>query len=285
MTKCRLYPPSWAELQQFPDAPRDLLEVLWSGAYPRIYDRGIPPSQWLADYLATYVQRDVRQLLNVTDLQAFTAFLRLCAGATASEVHLSRLGADAGVSHNTARAWLSVLEASHLVFRLPAWHPNLRKRVVRSSKLHFVDTGLVCHLLGIRAPEELRTHPLRGAVFETWVAAEVMKRGRHEGLTTELFHYRDSAGLEVDLVVGAVRSVILAEAKSGATIASDYPDSVRRLTAAIERRDPQIRVASRVVYGGDERQTRGSTEIIPWRDVAKVSWQPAPAGGPSSSTT
>jgi predicted AAA+ superfamily ATPase len=114
----------------------------------RIYDRNIPAHQWLADYIGTYVQRDVRQVINVGDLQVFTGFLKLCAGRTAQEINLSALGSDAGVSHNTARAWLSVLETSYLIHRLPAWHPNIRKQVVKAPKLHFFDSGLVCYLLG-----------------------------------------------------------------------------------------------------------------------------------------
>ena len=191
-----LYPPSWSELQAFPSAPTELFETLWAGAYPRIFDRAIPPHQWLADYVATYVQRDVRQQLNVGDLRAFAGFLRLCAGGTASEMHLSRLGADAGVSHNTAKAWLSVLEASYILFRLPGWHPTVRKQVVKSAKLHFVDSGLACYLLGLQEPEQLRTHPLRGAVFESWVAADVLKQAAHHGVPHRMFHYRDATGLD-----------------------------------------------------------------------------------------
>ncbi|MEO7134341.1 MAG: ATP-binding protein [Vicinamibacterales bacterium] len=267
-----LYPPSWSELQAFPSAPRELFEALWAGAYPRIFDRGIPPHQWLADYVATYVQRDVRQLLNVGDLRAFTGFLRLCAGSTAGETHLSRLGADAGVSHNTAKAWLSVLEASYILFRLPGWHPTVRKQVVKSSKLHFVDTGLACYLLGIREPEQLRTHPLRGAIFESWVAADVLKQAAHRGVPHRMFHYRDATGLEVDLVSETTRSVILTEVKSGATVASDFTASVDRLSDLLVRRDETLSVTPRVIYGGDMAQTRGDTAIEPWRAIHSLRW-------------
>ena len=198
-----LYPPSWSELQRFPSHPTALLEVLWSGAYPRIFDRTIPPQQWLADCVATYVQRDVRQLLNVGDLRAFTNFVRLAAGSTACEINLSRLDGDAGVSHNTVKAWLSVLEASYLFFRLPGWHTNARKQVVKSPKLHVFNSGLACYLLGIRSPEQLQSHPLRGAIFESWVAAELLKQGAHAGSAGSLWHYRDATRLEVDLVIDA----------------------------------------------------------------------------------
>lgn len=267
-----LYPPSWSELQRFPSAPTDLFDVLWTGAYPRIFDRQIPPNEWLADYVATYVQRDVRQLLNIGDLRAFSGFLRLCAGSTASEMHLSRLGADAGISHNTAKAWTSVLEASYLMFRLPGWHPNFRKQIVKSSKLHFVDTGIACYLMGIREPDQLRTHPLRGAVFESWVASEVLKQAAHSGVASSMFHYRDATGLEVDLVSGTPHSIILTEAKSGATVATDFTVSVERLAAEFTKRNPTISVATRVVYGGTMAQSRARTAIIPWQQIGQVRW-------------
>ena len=265
-----LFPPSWEELQRFPSVPSDLFEVLWTGAYPRIFDRQIPPHQWLADYVATYVQRDVRELLNVGDLRAFTSFLQLCAGSTAGETHLSRLGADAGISHNTAKAWLSVLEASYLVFRLPGWHPTFRKQVVKSAKLHFVDTGVACYLLGIREPEQLRTHPLRGALFESWVASELVKQRAHHGTRSDLHHYRDAAGLEVDLIATDANTVTLIEAKSGATIAGDFTDAVDRLANGVQQRSPQLAIATRVIYGGSSRQTRGTTQLVPWREVDQL---------------
>jgi len=265
-----LYPPSWAELQRFPTAPRDLFDVLWMGAYPRIFDRAIPPHQWLADYVATYVQRDVRQLLNVGDLRAFTSFLQLCAGGTAAETHLSRVGADAGISHNTAKAWLSVLEATYLFFRVPGWHPNLRKQVVKGAKLHVVDTGIACYLLGIREPEQLRTHPLRGALFESWVAAELLKQGAHRGRQQALHHYRDPSGLEVDLILTEGPHVTLIETKSGATIAGDFTAGVDRLAAQLRDRRPELPVDPRVVYGGDAPQTRGATTLLPWHAVDRL---------------
>ena len=262
-----LLPPSWAELQRFPTAPTELFEVRWTGAYPRIFDRQIPPHQWLADYVATYVQRDVRQLLNVGDLRAFMSFLKLCAGSTANEVHLGRLGADVGISQNTAKAWLSVLEATYLLFRVQGWHPNLRKQVVKSAKLHFVDTGIASYLLGIREPEQLRTHPLRGALFESWIASELWKQSAHSGLPRDLFHYRDSKGLEVDLILAEGNTVTLIEAKSGATIASDFTRAVDKLAQDVRLRSPQLQLHTRVVYGGATRQTRGATQIFPWREV------------------
>jgi len=267
-----LLPPSLDELRRFENAPRTLTETLWNGSYPRIYDQRIPPDRWLADYVTTYVQRDVRQVLNVTDLTTFTTFLRLCAGRSGQELHPAALGADAGISHNTARAWLSVLEASYLCARLPAWHRNFRKRTVKAAKLHFLDSGLHCHLLGIRDPDELRHHPLRGAVFESWVYAEVLKARLHAGLEPRMSHFREARGAEVDLVVEAGRGVILVEAKSGATVLAEHYRSAAMLAESLRTGPPTSQVEVVLVYGGDELQTRSDAKVVPWDRVAEMVW-------------
>ena len=264
-----LMPPGLDELARFGAPPRDLLEVLWTGAYPRIHDRRIPPHVWLRDYFATYVERDVRSLRNVTNLEAFSAFVRTAAGRTASEVSLSALASDVGVRHNTIRAWLAVLEASFLVFRMPAYRSNVRKRQIKSPKLHFLDSGLVCHLLGIRSAEELRHHPLRGAVFESWVTSEVFKAVTHRGEQPRLSHYR-AAGTEVDLVVEQGTRLVLAEAKAGSTITTRFFGGIGRLAGELE--GAGLVVAKRLVYGGDQRQSRGGTEVVPWRRLLEVDW-------------
>ncbi len=256
-----LLPPSFDELQRFTSPPADLLATLWMGAYPRIHDRNIPPGRWLADYFATYVQRDVRDVLNIGDLMSFTDFVRLCAGRTAQEINLSKLGGDAGVSHNTARQWLSVLEAGYLVQRLPAWHTNQRKQIVKAPKLHFIDSGLACYLLDIRAPEQLRHHPLRGAIFESWVVAELLKWQVHAGQAARLFHYRETRGLEVDLLIETGGRRIAIEAKSGATLAADFFTPLEKLRELL----PDIFTG--IVYGGDAAQRRHSVLAVPWREI------------------
>jgi predicted AAA+ superfamily ATPase len=260
------------ELARFDNPPTGLLDVVWSGAYPRIHDRGIPPDVWLRDYYSTYVQRDVRQVLQVADLEAFSTFVRFAAGRTGAEVNLSALGADAGVRHNTARSWLSVLETSFLLTRIPAWRANLRKQQIKAPKMHFLDSGLVCFLLGIRTPEELRHHPLRGAIFESWVLAEVFKHRVHRGLDPRLFHFRVARGLEVDLLVDAGADIILAEVKAGATLNESFFRGLAQLGGLFEEKDPNRSVHRRLVYGGDLRQTRGGITAIPWNAVAELGW-------------
>ena len=265
-----LLPPSLEELRAFPNAPTDLYTVLWQGAYPRIYDRNIPAHQWLADYTATYLQRDVRQVINVGDLHAFSGFLKLCAGRTAQEVNLSALGGDAGVSHNTARAWLSVLETSYIVHRLPAWPLNISKQVVKAPKLHFLDSGLACYLLGIREPEQLRLHPLRGAIFESWVIAEIYKGWVHRGIPAALFHYREARGLEIDLLVDQGQRFDAIEIKSGATAAPDFFRNLQRFPERWRAASETRPVVNYVVYGGSESQQRSYAQLLAWNAVERI---------------
>ena len=193
----------------------------------------------------------------------------MAAGRTALEVGLSALASDIGVRHNTIRAWLSVLEASFLVMRVPAYRSNLRKRQIKAPKLHFLDSGLACHLLGIRSAEELRHHPLRGAIFESWVASEVFKAVTHRGEQPRLGHYR-AAGTEVDLVVEMGARLILAEAKAGGTVAPRFLAGMNRLGGDLE--GAGFAVERRLVYGGDLRQSRGGAEVIPWDRLLELSW-------------
>ena len=267
-----LLPLTLGELRRFESAPAELLEVLWSGGYPRIHDRRIPAGRWHADYVSTYVERDVRQVTRVADLESFATFLRHCAGCTAREVNLSDLGGAAGVSHNTARAWLSVLETSHICFRVPAWHANFKKRLVKSPKLHFVDSGLVCHLLGIHEPEQLRHHPLRGAVFESWVAAEIRKTRLHQGLPAPLFHYRESRGLEVDLILDLGQHLSLIETKTSSTTASDFLQPLKELKSRLAtQRDPS-EIRNVLIYGGETAQRRAHGDVVPWSSLDAETW-------------
>lgn len=265
-----LLAPDWDELRQFPNAPDDLYTVLWQGAYPRIYDRNIPAHQWLADYVSTYVERDVRQVLNVGDLMAFSGFMKLCAGRTAQEVNVTALGGDAGVSHNTARAWLSILETSYLVHRLPAWHNNIRKQVVKAPKLHFLDSGLVCYLLNIREPEQLRHHPLRGAIFESWVVSELYKAQVHRGEQPNLYHYRESRGLEMDVLVNLGDRLCAIEVKSAATVTADFFKRFEPFSERVSNTDLPSRIENSVVYGGEVSQQRSGARLIAWRDAGGI---------------
>jgi len=272
-----LLPLGLDELRGFRRAPRGLDATLAAGSYPEIHDRRIPSSAWYASYVATYLERDVRTLVNVGDLLAFQTFLRLVAGRAGQLVNLSSLGADAGISQPTARAWLSVLEASYLVFRLPPLHRNLGKRLTKSPKLYFHDTGLLVWLLGIRDPSDPAIHPLRGAIFENWVVSEVTKSRIHRGLTPGLSFYRDQSGREVDLVLEDGARTVLAEIKSGKTIASDF---FAGLDAVAELLGPTVEKV--LVHGGDTSQRRTAAHVLGWDAVAAFDWSGAGAKGKSA---
>lgn len=267
-----LLPLSLAEVRRFPAPPTDLRELLWRGSAPAVYDRGLTPDEWYPSYVATYAERDVRAILNVGDLTAFQTFLRLCAGRTGQLVNLSALGADAGVTHATARAWLSVLDAGYVAWRLPPFHANVTSRLVKTAKLHFFDTGIICYLLGIRSPSQLRDHPLRGAIFETWVAAEIRKVRVHRGLPPNLSFFRDRKGNEVDLVIERAGELLAIDTKSGHTVADDFFAGLRAFASLLAAGRPRRRVRPFVVYGGEEAQDRSAGTVVPWSHLDARDW-------------
>jgi hypothetical protein len=254
-----LLPFTSGELAAVGRLPGLLDEALFTGSYPPIFDRHLDPSVWYGNYVQTYLERDVRQLINVRDLTQFQRFLRLCAGRTGQLLNLSGLGDEAGISHNTARDWISVLEASYIVHRLPPYHRNFNKRLVKTPKLYFLDTGLAAWLLSIETPGQLGTHPLRGALFETWVVAELLKKRLNSGRPSNLGFWRDRAGHEVDVLIETGGDVVPVEIKSGATISRD---AWRGLEKWREISDRQGR--GYLVYGGGEVQTRGDLYSVPW---------------------
>jgi uncharacterized protein len=267
-----LLPLSLEEIRRFPEPPDDLFTLLWRGSYPALYDRGLEAGDWYPSYVATYLERDVRAILSVGDLLAFQTFLRLCAGRTGQLLNFSALAADAGVTHNTARSWLSVLEAGYVAWRLPPFHSNLSKRLVKTPKLHFIDSGLACYLLGIRSADQLRDHPLRGAIFETWVASEILKSRVHRGLPPSLSFFRDRKGSEVDLVVEDGRALLAVETKSGQTVASDFFAGLESFMSMAAASHPPRQPKSFLVYGGAETQNRSLAEVVSWSDLDRCRW-------------
>ncbi len=251
----------------------DLWTTVWTGGYPRIHDQQLPAAEWLADYAEAYVQRDVRQAFRATHLPRFVSFMRLAAGRAARELNLSSLGSDVGVAHPTIRVWLSLLEAGFLVFRAPPWRPRLRKRFVKTPKLYFVDSGLACHLLGIRDPDQLRVHPLRGALFESWCASEIIKARAHRGEANRLFHLREVRGLKLDLLVETARHIIAVETMSGATVMFGFPRPLDPFPEHAQHVNPHLSLATRIVHGGNDRlHSRGATEVVPWSAIQDVQW-------------
>jgi predicted AAA+ superfamily ATPase len=267
-----LLPLELAEIRRFGGSPSNLNTVLFQGGYPRIHDRDLPAARWLADYTATYLERDVRNLLAVGDLETFHTFLRLCAGRVGQLLNLAALAADCGVSQPTARRWLSTLEASFIAFRLQPFHANLGKRLTKRPKLYFHDPGLAVSLLGVGKPEQLAAHPLRGAIFEGWVVSEVVKWHRHRGMRPQISFYRERDRHEIDLVLEHGAELTLLEAKAGSTPSSDhfaaFPTLAERIAA---RGDRRWRVRRRmVVYGGEQTQSRKAGELVAWADLPEA---------------
>jgi len=254
------------KLPDFLGIPRPLEDALFSGSYHRIFDSKINPSDWLSSYVRTYIERDVRMINNVGDLARFQRFVELCAGRTAQLLNLSSLAGDCGISQPTAKAWISVLEASFIAFRLKSFSSNLRKRLVKMPKIHFYDTGLVCWLLGIRSPEQLRIHPLRGAIFETWVVSEFVKQHTNRGEDTRaLSFYRDQNDAEVDLLVQDKSQITMIEAKYTKTASSSLLSGLNRVRKHFK--ETPYDCSTIAVYGGDQPQYRKSGHIIPWREI------------------
>lgn len=239
---------------------RDLLETLFHGFYPRIHDKGLEPRRWLRDYYQTYVERDVRELVNVGDLESFHRFVRLCAGHNGQLLNLSSLANDCGVTHVTTKRWLSVLEASFVVRLLRPHHQNFNKRLIKSPKLYFLDTGLLCYLLNIRTPEELRHHSARGGVFESFVITELLKASYHAGEEPSLYFWRDSTGREVDCLIDGGEAVVPVEIKSSQTIASDFFAGLRYWLGLAGTPDGP----AALIYGGDRSFRREGVSCYSW---------------------
>lgn len=257
----RLLPFSMTERRRA-GAPGAVDEILYSGFYPRLIDKQLNATQALADYFETYVERDVRRLGQIRNLSSFQRFVRLCAGRVGQLINLSSLGGDAGVSHTTAREWLTVLEASYILFQLPPYYANISKRLVKAPKLYFCDVGLAAYLIGIKNAGQMATHPLRGALFENAVVAEVLKHRFNRGQQANLNFFRDSKGLECDLLCPAKGGLAALEVKSGSTISSEHFQPLHRVAEMV----PGI-TSKAVVYGGAIRQSRSGSEAITLADL------------------
>ena len=239
----------------------DPFDLLYTGSYPRIHDKQLEPHRWLSNYYRTYVERDVRQVLNVGDTEAFGRFIRLCAGRCGQLLNMSSLAADCGISSATVKRWLSMLEASYLVLLLRPHHKSFRKRLVKAPKLYFLDSGLLCYLLRIRHSEDLRIHALRGAVFESWVISELLKDFYNSGHEPDMYFWRDSTGHEIDIIIDFGAKLLPIEIKSGQTISSDFfkgLDYWRSLPG-------QDNCPSTLVYGGNASYARKNTMVLSWQ--------------------
>ena len=261
-----LLPFSLDELLRSGMSPQSLDEMLTKGGYPPLYDRKIPPRKWFGAYVTAYIERDVRQVLKVQELETFQRFVRFCAGRTGQLLNLSSLAADCGITHNTAKSWISVLEASYILFQLRPHHANFNKRLVKTPKLYFYDAGLVCWLLGIQTPQQLETHPLRGSIFETFVVAELMKSRLNAGERSGMYFWRDSNGNEVDVIIEQGPQLIPVEIKSGATVARDFFVGLEKWMAL----SGNLGIDPLLIYGGENSYQHKRVRVFGWKDLPEA---------------
>jgi predicted AAA+ superfamily ATPase len=258
-----LLPFSQSELAGAGMAATSVDVALWQGAYPALYDRGLSPEDWFPNYVATYVERDVRQLLAVRELGLFQRFLKMCAARCGQLLNLSSLAADCGISHVTARQWLTVLEASYIVRLLAPYHRNFGKRLVKTPKLYFLDVGLAAWLLGIRDASTIATHAMRGALFETFVIGEFIKQRNNAGQPAELYFWRDNVGHEIDLLFETGSRLQPVEIKSGMTFSYGWLDAAKRWKelAGAAALDPWV------IHGGDRSFECEGGHVFSWRSL------------------
>jgi hypothetical protein len=261
-----LLPFSIPELSSVGKCPPDVDTMLLTGGYPPLYDRTITPASWFAAYTGAYIERDVRQLLRIQELETFHRFVRLCAGRTGQLLDLSKLGTESGITHNTAKSWISVLEASYLVHLLRPHYKNFNKRLVKMPKLYFHDTGLACWLLGIRTVEQLETHPLRGSIFETFVISELIKSRLNRGERPDLYFWRDSNGIEVDVIAEQGIELKPIEIKSGRNVTREAFAGLDKWRALAG----DAAMAAALVYGGDESYRHKEVAVTSWRECGDL---------------
>ncbi len=261
-----LLPFSLHELEAGGYEPDTVESALYSGCYPPPYDQQIRVEAWVKSYIATYIERDVRQVLHVREAERFQRFMGLCAGNIGQLFNATRIGDDCGVNHGTVRNWLSVLQSSYIAFLLQPHHRNYRKRLVKTPKLFFWDTGIAARLLGIEKAEQLVTHPLRGALFENWVVVELCKARMNKGLSSNLFFWRNNTGLEVDVLADTGGRLLPVEIKSGATVSTDWFKSIERW---LDLAGEDAREAF-LIYGGNRRFKHSNINGVPWRQAATV---------------
>lgn len=263
----RLLPFSHAELAAAGIAPATINEEIFNGCYPRLYDKHIAPTDYYPNYISTYVERDVRSIRQIGDLSQFVRFVKLCAGRIGQLLNRSSLAVECGVSAPTIQSWLSILEQCYIIHLLRPDHRNFSKRLVKSPKLYFYDTGLACSLLEITSPSQVATHYLRGGLFENMVINELIKRRFNAGKEANLSFWRDSNGNEVDLLATEGTEQFAYEIKSGATFSKDYFKGLIHW-AKLSGVDAAHRA---VIYGGDRKMMSSDGNIIPWGDLFESS--------------
>ncbi len=245
----------------------DLDNLMFKGLYPPVHDKKLEPVKWFTNYMQTYIERDVRSLVNVRDLNSFQRFVKLCAGRSGQLLNLSDLASDCGITHNTAKAWISILEASYIIFLLQPHHNNFNKRIIKSPKLYFYDTGLLCWLLSIHDKEQLNVHSMRGAIFETFIISEFIKSRFNLGLPGNYYFWRDRKGNEIDLIQELGEKLRPVEIKSGQTLNDDFFKGLKNWIslAGANATKPAL------IYGGYDSLKYSNINVYSWTDKTPFS--------------
>lgn len=261
-----LFPLCFNEMEGTPFSPPDLEHFIWRGGFPGLHEKQIPPSIFFNNYMQTYLERDVRLLKNVGDLTLFNRFLRLCAGRVGQPLNLSTLATDLSLSVNTVKSWFSVLEASYLIFYLPPYHNNFNKRIIKTPKFYFFDTGLVCHLLGIGSPAQLETHHAFGNIVENAIIADLYKKRSHGGKRPVFWFWQDQHGNEVDLLIEGEGDLKAVEIKSSQTFNT-------RLVSGLSKWSQLSGTPSQhnfLVYAGHQEKELEQGKLLPWQAALSV---------------
>jgi hypothetical protein len=262
----KLLPFDFEELQQANLLTDNYEEILVKGSYPAIFDRALSSKVFYANYLQTYVEKDLKQLIDVRDLRQFRNFISLCAARSGQLVNLNSLGNECGISQPTAKAWLSVLESSYIVFLLQPYHVNFNKRIVKTPKLYFYDTGLLCHLLKITNPQSIQLHPLKGSLFENLIVAEAFKQNDHKYLHADFCFWRDASGNEVDLLVEHNDKLSIVEIKASSTIKNEHFKGLNYF-GALEGSNVK---SKNLIYTGALNQKRSQLNVVSWKETGAI---------------
>lgn len=258
----RLFSLSFRELAKNKYFFNTIDDYIYYGGYPAIFKNKIEPADWYPNYIETYIERDLRNIKQITDLSAFRTFVKLCAGRVSQIVNFSDLGRDVGVSHNTIKSWLSILETSYIIFFLQPYYKNFNKRIIKSPKLYFYDTGLVASLLGISDKNQIFTHYLKGNLFENFIVSEFIKNKFNLSKNAEYYFWKDKTGREIDLLEIKNQNIIPIEIKSSMTINEDFFKNIKSWQKISKNKEKGI-----LIYGGLESQKRSFVDVLSWKDI------------------
>ena len=259
----RLLPFSLTELKNH-SKRKVINELIFTGLYPQLHTESIRVQGWFSNYVDTYINKDVRLVKNISNLSQFNIFLKMCAGRASQILNLQSLSNDCGLTQNTVRSWLSILESGFIIRQLHPYHKNFNKRLIKSPKLFFYDTGLLCYLLSIKKPEEISTHPLRGALFENLIFTELEKHFFHLGEKPSLYFWRNKTGNEIDFLIDE-KILKLIEVKSGQTISTDFFKNILYFSKIAN-----CKIKPFLIYGGEDKQVRHKTTVLSWKNMQEI---------------